>query len=65
MMHGAAQSQLLDRDHLLLSLGTPDASALRGSDTAQQASLIAVYCLSGARIVAVFSNSRCARDNIF
>ena len=53
-----AQSQLLDEDHLLLSLGAPDANAHRAADAGQQYALIVVYSVAAARITAVFNNSR-------
>ena len=52
------QSQLLDEDHLLLSLGAPDANAHRAADAGQQYALIVVFSVAAARITAVFNNSR-------
>ena len=56
-----AQCQLLDGEHLLLSMLPGEAITLRLSVTeaAQQAVLLVVYSIAAARVVAVFSNSRC------
>jgi len=48
----------LDEDHLLLSLGAPDANAHRAADAGQQYALIVVFSVAAARITAVFNNSR-------
>jgi hypothetical protein len=56
-----AQSQLLDEEHLLLSLGALEANAHRAADAGQQYALIVVFNIAEARVTAVFNNSRRAR----
>ena len=41
----SAQAQFMDDQHLLLALGPPDASALRHTESQQQAAFLAVYSL--------------------
>ena len=48
--------QLLDRDHLLIKMGTADSTLLH-SDSSQHVAFLVVYCISTTEIVDIFSNS--------
>ena len=45
------QVQLLDRDHLLLALGSPDASASRLTESGHHRTWLVVYRISTAQIL--------------
>ena len=51
--YGMVQVQILDRDHLLLALGSPEASASRLADSGHHRTWLAIYCMSSARILSL------------